>query len=248
MVEEALHLSQIETRWSMVFQAHRGKDSEALGAQRELMERYGRAVHHYLLRVTRDPHAAADLAQEFALRFLRGDFRRADPLRGRFRDFVKTSVLNLVIDARRRERSKPRPLPQGVPEPAVPPRDIADLDREFFECWRNELMDLAWHALARHQAATGRPYHSVLQLRAAHPDLRSHEMGVLLSERLGKSVSAGWVRQTLFRAREKYAELLVAEVARSLGNPPPDKVEEELRNLDLWNFCRRAVEPPNLIP
>src|SRR5262249_8409202 len=71
------HLSQIETHWSAVFLAHRGPRDAAAEAQRALMERYGGAVHRYLLASLRDPEAADDLAQEFALRFLRGDFRRA---------------------------------------------------------------------------------------------------------------------------------------------------------------------------
>lgn len=238
MGDEQLHLSQIETRWSIVFQAHQGHDDEALEAQRVMMERYGRAVHHYLLRVTRDPNSAADLAQEFALRFLRGDFRRANPGRGRFRDFVKTSVLHLVVDAHRRERSQAKIVPAPTYEPAAPSTDLADLDREFFDCWRNELMEQAWEALAKHERGSGQPFHTVLRLRVDRPELRSADLAELLSERFGRKLRAGWVRQTLLRAREKYVELLVAEVARSIGNPSAELVDEELMNLDLWNYCR----------
>jgi DNA-directed RNA polymerase specialized sigma24 family protein len=46
----------------------------------------------------RDPEVADDLAQEFALRFLRGDFQRADPERGRCRDYLKRALINLVHD------------------------------------------------------------------------------------------------------------------------------------------------------
>ncbi len=72
------------------------------------MLRYGGAVQRYLLASVRDPDAASDLAQEFALRFLRGDFHRADPGRGRFRDFVKRAIYHLMID-HFRERKKSRP-------------------------------------------------------------------------------------------------------------------------------------------
>jgi hypothetical protein len=50
------------------------------------MGSYHRAVHRYLLGALRDEDAAEELFQEFALRFVRGDFRWADRGRGRFRD------------------------------------------------------------------------------------------------------------------------------------------------------------------
>jgi hypothetical protein len=49
------------------------------------------------------------------------------------------------------------------------------------------------------------------------------------------------VRKTLQRARAKYAELLVAEVARSMDDPTPDELEQELIDLELLPFCRSAL-------
>src|SRR3712207_7176976 len=54
----------------------------------------------------RSEAAAEELLQEFAVRFLRGDFRRADPQRGRFRDYVKTALIHLVIDHQRAEQAR----------------------------------------------------------------------------------------------------------------------------------------------
>src|SRR4051812_31946614 len=70
-------LSQITTLWSQVFLAHQGPTDAAIAAQRLLIERYGRAIYRYLLTILRDPDAADELAQELALRLIRGDFRRA---------------------------------------------------------------------------------------------------------------------------------------------------------------------------
>ncbi len=241
--DNLLHLSQIETRWSMVFQAHEDEAESANSAQRQLMERYGGAVHRYLLSITRDPEAAADLAQDFALRFLRGDFRRADPRRGRFRDFVKTAVLNLVIDAHRRQKSRPQLLSSGGIEPSVPAPDLTDLDQRFYECWREELLSCAWQGLKQQEQQTGQPYYTVLRFRADHPELRSPEMAEHLSQRLEKPVNSGWVRQILHRARERFVVLLLAEVAHSLGQPTEEQLDEELLNLDLWNYCRPNRPP-----
>lgn len=225
----------------MVFRAHEGETDSASVALRQLMERYGGAVHRYLLSVTRDPELAADLAQEFALRFLRGAFRRADPSRGRFRDFVKTAAMNLMIDAYRRTRARPLPLSSEIPEPVIPGLDLADLDRRFYECWREELLSHAWTRLAQLQDESGTPYYAVLRFRVDHADLRSAEMAEHLTVRLGKRVSASWVRQTLHRAREKFVELLIREVAHSLGNPTHEELDDELRNMDLWSYCRHSA-------
>ena len=193
-------LSQIETRWSLILKAHQGQGDSATTARSELMIRYAGAVHRYLLRVTRDPDLAGDLGQEFALRFLRGDFHRVDPKRGRFRDYVKVAILNLLTDFRRRQRKQPRPLPgdgEALPEPSD---DLSELDRQFLDCWRDEILSRAWDRLQRHQDQTGRPFFTVLRFRADHPELRSHEMAARLAEPLGKTVSAGWVRQNLARS------------------------------------------------
>src|SRR5438045_2159010 len=92
------HLSRIQTAWTLVFQAHQGQGSEDLAAQQQLVLRYHGAVYRYLLGMLRDPGVAEELAQEFAVRFLRGDFKEAHPQRGRFRDFLKTSLRHVVID------------------------------------------------------------------------------------------------------------------------------------------------------
>src|SRR5262249_5505389 len=118
--EQDPRLTHLTTQWTLIFQTHRGTAEQVAAAQAVLMDRYSGAVHRYLLAGLRDPEAADELAQEFALRFLRGDFHRADPACGRFRDFVKRSLRNLMTDYRRR-RSRSRTSGDSLPEPAAPP-------------------------------------------------------------------------------------------------------------------------------
>src|SRR5262249_30176500 len=84
-----LRLSQMATRWTLLVQAHRDAP-EARAAQAELLPRYCSAVFRYLRSMVGDADAE-ELCQEFALRFVRGDFRHAAPERRRFRDSVKTA-------------------------------------------------------------------------------------------------------------------------------------------------------------
>ena len=54
-------------------------EGAAASARRELIQRYGGAAYRYLLGALKSPEAAEELLQDFSLRFIRGDFRRADP-------------------------------------------------------------------------------------------------------------------------------------------------------------------------
>src|SRR4051812_47381138 len=90
-------LDQISTAWTLVARAHHGPADAEATAQAALVERYQAGVYRYLLAATREPDAADELFQEFALRLVRGDFGRADRARGRFRDYVKSALINLVI-------------------------------------------------------------------------------------------------------------------------------------------------------
>jgi RNA polymerase sigma-70 factor (ECF subfamily) len=230
------HLSRISTLWSVLLQAHDGPPDAATAAQKVLLQRYSGAAYRYLLGAVRDPDVAGELCQEFALRFLRGDFRRADPERGRFRDYLKTALIHLVTDHHRARQAWPRPFTATDPEPAAPAETV-DTDRDFLTSWREELLERTWAALA----AANPAYHAVLLCRIEDPDLASAQMAERLTTQLGKPLTADWVRKTQQRAHEKYADLLLEEVACSLGDATPEQLREELRELDLLKYCRSAL-------
>ncbi len=231
-------LSKITTIWTVLRQAHGGPPQSAAAAQQLLAQRYGGAVYRYLLAALRDPHAADDLTQEFHLGLVRGEFHRADPGRGRFRDYVKTALFHLVSKYRKRQQAQPRTLASD--DPAV--ERLADApdqaDRAFRDSWRDELLARTWAALAAAQPAAA----AVLRSRTAHPELSSAERAERLAGELGKPLTAAGVRQMLHRARECFADLLLEEVAHSVEPPTAEEVEQELRDLDLWEYCRPALE------
>lgn len=234
------HLSQINTQWTMLFAAH-SDSAEREEALRQLVQRYSRAVYCYLLALVRNQDAADELFQEFAVRLVRGDFKRAHPDRGRFRQFLKTSLYHLMIDYQRKKNRQPGTVQADVVEPAGEP-DSGTSDREFLEIWRKELLDRTWQALAEVERTTGQPFHSVLRYRTDHPEVRSATMAEHFSRELGKEVNAQWIRKRLFLARERFTDLLVEEVTRSMDNPSETEVEEELADLELLDYCRDALE------
>ena len=101
------HISRISTIWTDVLQAHGDDEQAARAAQSDVMQRYSGAIHRYLLKVLGNEEAADEVFQRFALAFIRGDFRRAAPDRGRFRDYIKVSILRLVSKYRRQRDAEP---------------------------------------------------------------------------------------------------------------------------------------------
>jgi RNA polymerase sigma factor (sigma-70 family) len=233
-------LSQMKTQWTLLFQARQGDAANA--ALRRLLLRYHGAAYRYLLGVLRDAAAAEELTQEFAVRFLRGDFRNATPQRGHFRDFLKAALRNLVIDHWRRKGKGPLPLESGLDRPAEEGSVGDDLDRPFLDKWREELLARTWEELAEAQRQTGQPFHTVLCWKTERPEARSAELAGRLAAETGKPVTEAGLRQTLHRARERFADLLLEEVARSLETSDPEAVERELLCLGLLDYCKSALK------
>jgi hypothetical protein len=115
-------------------------------------------------------------------------------------------------------------------------------EREFLESWRAELLERTWLALAEIERKTGQPCYSVLRCRADQPTLSSADLAEQLGRQLGKPFTVPSVRQALYRAREKFTDLLLDEVARSLEDPSAEQVEEELINLGLLGYCQTALQ------
>ena len=232
---DAANLSNMSTNWTLIFQTHSQSPGEAHAAAIRLMQRYAGAVHRYLLKAINDPDAADELAQDFALRFLRGEFRHCDPQNGRFRDFVKRALQNLINDNYRRKRATVS-LDDRGPQPAAADAGIADFEEQFAESWRKDLLERAWQSVEELEKNTGQPYHTVLRTKVSQPDLTSDKLADQLSATLRKSYTARVARQVLQRSRQKFVEYLLTEVLASLDNPTRDDLEQELRELNLLRY------------
>jgi RNA polymerase sigma factor (sigma-70 family) len=230
------HLSDIATHWSMLRQAHGGAADEAAAARQVLMERYCGAVFRYLLRRVRDASVAEDLTQEFALRFIQGRFEKADRERGRFRDYVRGALFRLVQDHYREQARGPRSV--ALEHDPVGHDEQAAADQAFRESWRQELLARAWRAL---EQEASQPFYAVLRLRADQPELTGGQMAELLTARLGRDISAANLRQLLHRARERFADLLLDDIRQSLEDAPPERIAEELAELNLLKYCKDAL-------
>ena len=162
-------LSRISTIWTLLADADSEQNSRVQSSQMALIQRYQGAVYRYLLGATHDPDVADELFQEFALRFLKGDFRRVDPDRGRFRDYLRTTLVHLVVDHQKRQWKRAQPLDSALAQPEASPDGPAEADRQFIHSWRDDLLARAWTALAEAERQGGQPYYSVLHFRVENP-------------------------------------------------------------------------------
>lgn len=235
-------LSQLTTRWSVIFQACHGPDRADQAAQAQVLERYCGAIFRYAVRVLGDPDLADEACQEFAYRFVRGDFRHADPAKGRFRDYVKQAVINLLREFHRARKARARLAPlagKDTPSPTPTPLDLDEA--EFIALWRKELINRAWDEMELEQSTTGPPYFAALWLKAEDPDLTAAQIAERLKAEGKGDYSATAVRQVLHRSREIFADKLLAEVGRSILSDDADALAEELAELDLLTYCRTAL-------
>lgn len=236
-------ISRIETMWSMV-QTAQGDDSvDSQSAKQQMLDRYGAAVKRYLLGATRNEDLADDLFQEFAVRFLTGKYDSADAERGRFRSFLKTILFRLVAEHHRKKgRDKSVAMGSLMPDAADDGSSDKIADSEFNKVWSDELLKKAWAGLAQLEERTGRPLFTVMQVKVENPELKSPQIAELVSEKTGKELSTGNARVILHRAREQFADLLVDEVQQSLKTDDVDRVADELRDLNLYSYCKPAIE------
>jgi hypothetical protein len=96
----------------------------------------------------------------------------------------------------------------------------------------------AWASLG----STAPVYYKVLRTRAENPGLNSIQLAGQLDNADGKPVTADWVRQTLRRARDQLADLLLDELADSMDNPSPERLQEDLITLRLLPYCQQALK------
>lgn len=233
-------LDDISTLWSEVYRAHHGPVDVARRAQERLLKRYEKAIRKYLLGAVKDREAADELFQEFATRFVRGDFQRAAPDKGRFRAYLKRVLRNLVNDhwrvlQARRERPLDRePIDLRTAEPQE--------DDLFHKAWRETLTERAMDRLRAEEIRQNSPGFTILRM-AENKDVTSTMLADYIKKQYQREVSEGWIRKRLYLTRKRLVCHFVNEVAGTLTEPTLDDLEQELAVLGvLGKNCRAELQ------
>jgi RNA polymerase sigma-70 factor (ECF subfamily) len=226
----------VTTHWSLVLTAGRNDTTRASDALAKLCQTYWYPLYAYVRRRGFNPQDAEDLTQGFFAQLLQANhLDKVQRERGRFRGFLLAALNHFISDEWDRARAKKRGGGQAAislnAEAAeslyqLEPVDTLTAERIYERRWALTLLDTVLQNLEREHELTGK--------RALFDELRfclTGERSKLpysdLATHLGMSEAA--VKVAVHRLRQRYRELLRAEIANTVSGP--DEVEDELRHL-----------------
>jgi RNA polymerase sigma-70 factor (ECF subfamily) len=223
------------THWSVVLAAGRS-DSAARAALEKLCQTYWYPLYAFVRRQGHSPHDSEDLVQAFFAQCLEKNYLgAADEAKGRFRSFLLIALKRFLAN----EWDKARTQKRGGGAPpisldaltaeqryALEPAEQLSADRLFERRWALTLLDKVISRLREEQVAAGRNATFELLKDTLTEGGRGTPYAEL-ARRLGTSEGAAKV--AVHRLRQRYRELLEAEIANTVASP--EEVAEERRYL-----------------
>jgi RNA polymerase sigma-70 factor (ECF subfamily) len=228
------------TRWSVVRQAGKtGADGDA--ALATLCELYWRPVYCFVRRRGGSSEEARDLTQGFFADFLeRGDVRKADHARGRFRSYLLACVQHFVADRQRRERAIKRGgavrfVSLEAAELLEPATREDDPERAFHRAFALATLEAAFAEVREAYRIAGEEgrFDRLRPVLCFDPDAGSYAR---IGAELG--LAEGAVKVAVHRLRQRFQRTLRALILQTVCSPT--EVDAEIAEL----FTALAVPPP----
>jgi len=226
----------VTTHWSVVLAAGHGDTTRACDALAYLCQAYWYPLYAYARRYGCSSHDAQDLTQEFFARLLKGNWvAQADAQRGRFRSFLLSSMKHFMANEWNKSRAQKRG--GGVPTVSLneysaehryqlEPAEKATPETLFEQGWAVTLLAGVLSRLEEEYNRAGKQ----AWMEAMRPALAT-DRGSLdyaeLAHKLGTAETAA--RMAVHRLRQRYRQLIRAEVASTVASP--EEVEAEMRHL-----------------
>ena len=226
----------LTTHWSVVLTAGRESSSAGAAALEQLCRTYWFPLFAFLRRKGFGDEDAKDLTQQFFTRLLeRNDFRGVEARKGKFRTFLLTSLTHFVSNERDRAQAAKRgggkiifsldAIPPEQFQRVEPASDLSP-DKLFDQRWAMTLLDTAVMRLQAEMTDADRAGQFELLKKFLTEEPAEGEY-IELAKRLGNSSQA--VAVAVHRLRQRYRQLVRAEVANTVSSPT--EVEEEMRHL-----------------
>jgi len=226
----------VTTHWSVVVSA-REKDSPSnREAFETLCRTYWYPLYAFVRRQGRSPHDAQDLTQEFFARLLEKDYlQAADPKRGKFRSFLLTAFKHFLAKEHDRANAEKRgggrhilPLDfqAGEHRYHLEPADQATADTIYERRWALTLLEQALTQLRMEFTGAGKQQ-LFEKLKGTLTGDGSAEPYAQIAIELAMSEQA--VKVAVHRLRQRYKELLRAEIAQTVATT--EEIDDELRDL-----------------
>ena len=223
------------TDWSAVTRAGAGDGEQGRRALAALVSQYLPAIKSYLLVKHRlSPDRADDVAQAFLVSKVleQGLFARADRARGKFRNFLMTTLDRFVVSELRRQQARQRApaelatleAAKGVADPAAAAPHLFDI------AWARQVLDLSLRNMRQECDVSGRPdVWGVFEARVLAPALEQPPPSYReLVERFGLS-SPEQASNVLITAKRMFLRNLRAVVRQYATDD--SEVEEEIVRL-----------------
>ena len=224
-----------DTDWWVVSKAGHPDLPQAEAARARLCRTYWHPVYWYVRRAGHGHEDAQDLTQEFFARLLEMNYVQAAAReKGKFRSYLLLMLKRFLADQWDRTRRQKRG--GGVPAISLDgghteffrqhePADSRTPDQVFERLWAESLLKQALERLEQESVAAGK--NARFQELKAFVTCETEATGVVTARKLGLTVSN--LKVTGHRLRQRYRELLRAEIARTAASEA--EVEEEFRDL-----------------
>ena len=221
------------TRWSVVLAA--GGATPAAGeALAVLCRAYWYPLYTFVRREGKSAPDAQDLTQEFFARLIAKEWLgEVAPERGRFRSWLLAAMKHFLAkewrDAHREKRGGGatfEPLDTSAAEEryAREPAELATAEKLYDRRWAMDLLDRGFARLEAEFAAAGK----AAQFAALKFSLTGEKVALReVAAQLGSSEGA--VKVAVHRLRERYRELIRAEIAETVETA--EQIEAELQEL-----------------
>ncbi|MGB8370600.1 MAG: sigma-70 family RNA polymerase sigma factor [Limisphaerales bacterium] len=226
----------VTTHWSLVVSAGRNDTTHARNALEKLCRAYWFPIYAFVRRQGHGPHDAQDLTQEFFARLLEKNYLAgADPAKGRFRSFLLASLKHFLAN----EWDKTKAQKRGGGQVMIPmdikraensggfePADNLTAENIFERRWALTLLEQVLRRLRAEYVRDGREK-LFEQLKPTLTETSRTVGYAEIATRLG--TTEGAVKVAVHRLRQRYREVLRAEIADTVASP--GEVEDEIRNL-----------------
>jgi len=220
----------------VVLSARNGSAEEATAAMECLCRTYWWPLYAFVRRRGYQAHDAQDLTQEFFTHLLAKDFlRTVDRSKGTFRSFLLASLNNFIAKDWRRANAQKRGGQFTFISTDAESADQQYLQVQATNLSPEQLFDKQWATTLLNQALSRLQEEFV----AAGKGARFEALKIFLpGERVSGSyvevaarleTTEGALKMAVSRMRERYGELLLAEIANTVSSPT--EAEEELRAL-----------------
>lgn len=230
------------THWSLLRQVKGDMSPDQRAVLDALIRRYWNPVYTYVRRCGHGRNDTEDLVQQFFSNWLAGGlFGRADQTRGRFRDYLLTSLRNFLANESRRKHAQRRWPKAGFVEQELDAHPGPDSpESDFFRAHTAAITREILHKLESECRQTGKLIHyEIFKARILLPNLEGAVPPPMreLAERF--CITEKKVANYLLTARRAYRRLLETKVSEYAASPEDFAAEmQELSGHRRTEFTR----------